>query len=102
VEANAQLLDGQLREARRTAEQTMATLSLLLSLVAAARESGAGVLRKQLIEDLLICAEAPELAIEIAGCEREAVDPQMIRASAALLAGQGAAMRPGPGRATAH
>lgn len=87
VEADAQLLDGQLREAQRTAEQTIATLSLLLSLLAAAGEGDGRALVAQLVDDLMICADAPDLAVQIAGCDPTAIDAQMIRASAALLSG---------------
>ncbi len=102
VEANAELLDGQLREARRTADQTIATLCLLLSLVSATRDGDAGFLLNQLVQDLLICADTPELAVQIAGCEPEAIDPQMIRASAAMLSGEAAPLARGRGGQTTH
>jgi hypothetical protein len=86
-EADAQMMDGQVREAQRTAEQTIATLSLLLSLLSAAREGAGQALVAQLVDDLMICADTPDLAVQIAGCEPHSIDPQMIRASAALLSG---------------
>jgi hypothetical protein len=87
VERNAQLLIAELREARRQADQTAATLSLFLGLMAQTREADGGYLLHRLLQDLLICAQAPDLASRIAGCDVGLIDPYMIRASAALLSG---------------
>jgi hypothetical protein len=87
VETNAQLLMGELREARRLSEKTAATLSLCIGLLASTREADGGYLLGRLFQDLLLCAESTDLAVQIAGCEAEAIDPHMIRATAALLTG---------------
>lgn len=92
MEKHAQLLRAELRAARRLAEETAATLSLLVALLANTRESDGGFLVARIFQDLLICADTPGLASQISGCEPESVDPQMIRASAALLTGDVAAV----------
>ncbi|MDB5447479.1 MAG: hypothetical protein JWQ97_2796 [Phenylobacterium sp.] len=92
VERNAQLLIAEVRVARRLAEQSAATLSLVLGLMAQTRETEGGFLLNRLIQDLLICASTPDLAGRIAGCEVAVIDPHMIRAAAALLAGDVAAV----------
>jgi hypothetical protein len=104
IECNAQLLLGELREARRLAEQTAATLSLFIGLLSNTREADGGYLVSRLFQDLLICAENTELAKQVAGCGDEAIDPQMIRASAAMLTGDvEAVLRAALGEgATAH
>lgn len=87
MEKQAQLLLVELRAARRLAEQTAATLSLFVNLLGATREADGGFLVTRIFQDLLLCADSPDLAGQIAGCEPESIDPQMIRASAALLTG---------------
>lgn len=87
VETNAQLVLAELRETRRMSEQTAATLSLVLSLLANTREADGGYVIGRLFQDLLHCAESPELAAQIAACEAESIDPHMLRATAALLTG---------------
>jgi hypothetical protein len=104
LETNAQLLLGELRDTRRLAEQTAGTLSLFIGLLGALREADGGYVIGRLFQDLLICAESPELAMQIAGCQPEAIDPMMIRASAALMTGDVASvLRAALGEgATAH
>jgi hypothetical protein len=105
VETNAQLLLEELRNARRLADQTTATLSLIVGLLAQTREVDGGYLVGRLFQDLLLCAQSPELVAQIAACETEAVDPHMIRATAALLTGDvDAVLRAALGEnpATAH
>jgi len=83
----AQLLLVELRTARQLADQTAATLSLFVNLLGNTREADGGFLVTRIFQDLLLCAEAPDLASQISGCELDVIDPQMIRASAALLSG---------------
>lgn len=87
IEKQAQLLLGELHAARRVAEQTAATLSLFVNLLGATREADGGFLVSRIFQDLLLCAESPDIASRISGCEAESIDPLMIRASAALLSG---------------
>jgi hypothetical protein len=87
IEKHAQLLRLELRSARQMAEETAATLSLLMALLANTREVDGGYLVTRIFQDLLICADTPRLASQIAGCQPDAIDPQMLRASAALLTG---------------
>jgi hypothetical protein len=87
VEKQAQLLLGELQAARRLANTTAATLSLFVALLGNTREADGGFLVTRIFQDLLLCAESPDMASSIAGCELETIDPQMIRASAALLTG---------------
>jgi hypothetical protein len=87
MEMQAQLLLGELHAARRVAEQTAATLSLFVNLLGATREADGGFLVSRIFQDLLLCAESPDIASRISGCEAESIDPLMIRASAALLSG---------------
>lgn len=87
VETNAQLMMVELRSARLQAEQTATTLSLVLSLLAATREADGGFLVSKVFQELLLCADDAELAARISNCDVGLVDPQMIRASAALLTG---------------
>jgi hypothetical protein len=87
VEKQAQLLLGELHAARRLADQAASTLSLLVALLGSTLEADGGFLVTRIFQDLLLCAESPDLASSISGCELETIDPQMIRASAALLTG---------------
>jgi hypothetical protein len=87
MEKQAQLLLGELRAARRLANQTAATLSLFVGLLGNTREADGGFLVARIFQDLLVCADSPDLASRISGCEPDTIDPQMIRASAALLSG---------------
>jgi hypothetical protein len=104
VETNAQLLMGELREARQLSDKTAATLSLCIGLLASTREADGGYLLGRLFQDLLLCAESTDLAVQIAGCAADAIDPHMIRATAALLTGDvSAVLRASLGEgATAH
>jgi hypothetical protein len=87
IEKQAELLLGELHAARRVAEQTAATLSLFVNLLGATREADGGFLVTRIFQDLLLCADAPDIASRISGCEMDSIDPLMIRASAALLTG---------------
>jgi hypothetical protein len=87
IEKQAQLLLAELNNARRAAEQTAATLSLFVNLLGATREADGGFLVTRIFQDLLLCADTPDLASRISGCELDSIDPLMIRASAALLSG---------------
>lgn len=87
MEKQAQLLLGELHAARRMADVTAATLSLFVALLGNTREADGGFLVTRIFQDLLLCAESPDVASNIAGCEIDVIDPQMIRASAALLTG---------------
>lgn len=92
MEKHSQLLRAELAAARRLAEETAATLSLLVALLANTREADGGFLVARIFQDLLICADTPGLASQISGCEVDAIDPQMLRASAAMLTGDVAAV----------
>lgn len=87
IEKQAQLLLAELNRARRMADQTAATLSLFVNLLGATREADGGFLVTRIFQDLLLCADTPDLASRISGCEPDSIDPLMIRASAALLSG---------------
>ena len=87
IEKQAELLLAELHAARRVAEQTAATLSLFVNLLGATREADGGFLVTRIFQDLLLCADAPDIASRISGCEMDSIDPLMIRASAALLTG---------------
>ena len=87
VEKQAQLLLGELHAARRMADQTASTLALFLALLGNTREADGGFLVTRIFQDLLLCAESPDLASSISGCAPDTIDAQMIRASAALLSG---------------
>jgi hypothetical protein len=87
VETNARLVLGEQRQARRLADQTAATLSLVIGLLAGTREADGGYVVGRLFQDLLLCAQDPEIAVQVSGCEAEAIDPQMVRATAAMLSG---------------
>ena len=87
IEKQAQLLLAELNNARRAAEQTAATLSLFVNLLGATREADGGFLVTRIFQDLLLCADTPDLASRISGCDLDSIDPLMIRASAALLSG---------------
>ncbi|HKR89879.1 MAG TPA: hypothetical protein VJS38_17050 [Phenylobacterium sp.] len=104
MEQQAQLLLGELHAARRLADTTATTLSLVVALLGNTREADGGHLVARIFQDLLLCAQSPDLASNICGCEIDVIDPQMIRASAALLTGDvGAVLKSVLGEgATAH
>jgi hypothetical protein len=87
VETNAQLLMTELRETRRMVERATSTLSLVIGLFANARESDRGLILNRVSNDLLTCAEMPDIATQMVGCAPQCIDPSMLRAAAALLFG---------------
>jgi hypothetical protein len=87
VETNAQLMMSELRETRRMVERATSTLSLVIGLFANARESDRGLILNRVSHDLLTCAEMPDIATQMVGCDPECIDPSMLRAAAALLFG---------------
>jgi hypothetical protein len=87
MEKHALLLSAELRSARGLADRTAATLSLLAGLLASTREADGGFLVTRIFQELLVCANTPELASRIASCDLDLVDPHMIRALATLLTG---------------
>lgn len=87
VETNSQLLLTELRATRQMVERATSTLSLVVGLFANARELDRGMLLHRVTLDLITCAEQPEMATQLVGCDPQAIDPSLLRAAAEILFG---------------
>lgn len=87
VETNAQLLLTELRATRCLVEKATSTLSLVVGLFANARDQDRGMLLHRVTQQLITCAEQPEMATQLVGCDPQAIDPSLLRAAAEILFG---------------
>lgn len=87
VETNAQLMLTELRATRQMVERATSTLALVVGLFANARDLDQGMLLHRVTQELITCAEQPEMATQLVGCGPEAIDPALLRAAAEILFG---------------
>ena len=96
MDASAQLLLEQAREAKVRADRLEVALSLVVGVVANDPDLEEGLVLQRIAGQLRLCADLPEMAAELVGCEVSRIDEAMLRAAAAII---GAAGKPGPGAA---
>jgi hypothetical protein len=89
MDASARLLLEQVREARAKAERLEVALSLVVGVVANDPDLEEGLVLQRIAGQLRLCADLPELAAELAGCDAERVDPALLRAAAAVIGAAG-------------
>jgi hypothetical protein len=89
MDASAQLLLEQVREAKAKAERLEVALSLVVGVVANDPDLEEGLVLQRIAGQLRLCADLPELAAELVGCEAGRIDPAMLRAAAAIIGSAG-------------
>jgi hypothetical protein len=93
MDASAQLLLEQVREAKAKADRLEVALSLVVGVVANDPDLEEGLVLQRIAGQLRLCADLPEMAAELVGCEVGRIDEAMLRAAAAII---GAAGKPEP------
>jgi hypothetical protein len=89
MDASAQLLLEQVREAKAKADRLEVALSLVVGVVANDPDLEEGLVLQRIAGQLRLCADLPELAAELVGCEAARIDAQMLRAAAAIISAAG-------------
>jgi len=93
MDASAQLLMEQAREAKAKADRLEVALSLVVGVVANDPDLEEGLVLQRIAGQLRLCADLPEMAAELVGCDVARIDEAMLRAAAAII---GAAGKPAP------
>lgn len=93
MDASAQLLLEQAREAKAKADRLEVALSLVVGVVANDPDLEEGLVLQRIAGQLRLCADLPEMAAELVGCDISRIDEAMLRAAAAII---GAAGKPAP------
>ncbi len=93
MDASAQLLIEQAREAKAKADRLEVALSLVVGVVANDPDLEEGLVLQRIAGQLRLCADLPEMAAELVGCDVARIDEAMLRAAAAII---GAAGKPAP------
>lgn len=96
MDASARLLLDQVREAKARADRLEVALSLVVGVVANDPDLEEGPVLQRIAGQLRLCADLPEMAAELVGCEVARIDEAMLRAAAAII---GAAGKPDAGGA---
>jgi len=91
VDRNAQLLMLEIRAERLKSQQTEAALALVVGFIATTADAAEGYLLHKVAHQLRACAEEPDMAARIAGCEPDIINPLMLRAAASIIFGGEAA-----------
>ena len=94
MDSSARLLLDQAREAKARADKLETALSLLVGVVANDSGLEESFSLQRIAGQLRLCADLPELAAELVGCEAERIEPVMLRAAANIIASAG---KPGAG-----
>ena len=85
MDASAQLLLQQVREAKARADRLEVALSLVVGVVANDPDLEEGLVLQRIAGQLRLCADLPEMAAELVGCEVGRIDEAMLRAAAAII-----------------
>ena len=93
MDASAQLLMEQAREAKAKADRLEVALSLVVGVLANDPDLEEGLELQRIAGQLRLCADLPEMAAELVGCDVARIDEAMLRAAAAII---GAAGKPAP------
>lgn len=89
MDSSARLLLEQAREAKARADKLETALSLLVGVVANDPGLEESFALQRIAGQLRLCADLPELAAELVGCEAERIEPVMLRAAANIIASAG-------------
>ena len=89
MDASSQLLLQQVREAKAKAESLEIALSLVVGVVANDPDLEEGLVLQRIAGQLRLCADLPELAAELVGCDISRIDAAMLRAAAGVIGTQG-------------
>jgi hypothetical protein len=93
MDASGRLLLDQAREAKARADRLEIALSLVVGVVANDPDLEEGLVLQRIAGQLRLCADLPEMAAELVGCDEARIDAAMLRAAAAII---GAAGKPEP------
>ena len=89
MDASSQLLLQQVRDAKAKAESLEIALSLVVGVVANDPDLEEGLALQRIAGQLRLCADLPELAAELVGCDISRIDAAMLRAAAGVISTQG-------------
>jgi len=89
MDSSARLLLDQAREAKARADKLETALSLLVGVVANDPGLEENYALQRIAGQLRLCADLPELAAELVGCEADRIEPVMLRAAANIIAAAG-------------
>lgn len=89
MDASGRLLLEQVREAKARAERLEIALSLVVGVVANDPDLEEGLVLQRIAGQLRLCADLPEMAAELVGCEEARIDAAMLRAAAAIIGAAG-------------
>ncbi len=89
MDSSAKLLLEQAREAKARADRLETALSLLVGVVANDPGLEESFALQRIAGQLRLCADLPELAAELVGCDAERIEPVMLRAAANIIAAAG-------------
>ena len=89
MDASSRLLLQQVREAKAKAESLEIALSLVVGVVANDPDLEEGLVLQRIAGQLRLCADLPEMAAELVGCDISRIDTAMLRAAAGVISTQG-------------
>lgn len=89
MDASSRLLLQQVREAKAKAESLEIALSLVVGVVANDPDLEEGLVLQRIAGQLRLCADLPEMAAELVGCDINRIDVAMLRAAAGVISTQG-------------
>jgi hypothetical protein len=89
MDASARLLLDQVREAKARADRLEIALSLVVGVVANDPDLEEGLVLQRIAGQLRLCADLPEMAAELVGCDIARIDVAMLRAAAGVISASG-------------
>ncbi len=89
MDASARLLLDQVRDAKARADRLEIALSLVVGVVANDPDLEEGLVLQRIAGQLRLCADLPEMAAELVGCDIARIDAAMLRAAAGVISAAG-------------
>ena len=89
MDASARLLLDQVRDAKARADRLEIALSLVVGVVANDPDLEEGLVLQRIAGQLRLCADLPEMAAELVGCDIARIDVAMLRAAAGVISASG-------------
>jgi hypothetical protein len=89
MDASSRLLLDQVRDAKARADRLEIALSLVVGVVANDPDLEEGLVLQRIAGQLRLCADLPEMAAELVGCDIARIDVAMLRAAAGVISASG-------------
>lgn len=89
MDASARLLLDQVRDAKARADRLEIALSLVVGVMANDPDLEEGLVLQRIAGQLRLCADLPEMAAELVGCDIARIDAAMLRAAAGVISAAG-------------